>query len=341
MVRCLASSSKSGQRAALPRRSRHVPARGSNQRPSGRTRSTAPCGRPQRSHSPPARSKRTCLLSSDQWRGYRGRSSRQIGIYADQHTRPVGVQPLRAALAPVSPRARKESRSSGFLAVNLESSGPASFAEQFVQRNGALGGDRQRRLGQKAPWCMNRRYILSTFRVSGDCGRRRWVTRWRNDCRIAGAPAQRLEAPCHKSSTTAAATKSRWARDELAGIRSGVGTAGEPDGIVVRPGKAGMFSREQTCRGRSQSPVVWIAEEMETEPSKPVEKTSSGEVTSHRAVTKVNALWPRKVVFPRAEPTTIGRRQNEQPEDSPIRLFTLAGWKRQHGDKDMLSNWGA
>jgi hypothetical protein len=51
---------------------------------------------------------------------------------------------------------------------------------------------------------------------------------------------------------------------------------------------------EQTCRGRSQSPVVWIAEEMETEPSKPIDKTSSREVTSHRAVTTVNALWPRK-----------------------------------------------
>ena len=35
---------------------------------------------------------------------------------------------------------------------------------------------------------------------------------------------------------------------------------------VVCPVKAGMFSREQTCPGRSQSPVVWIAEEMETEP---------------------------------------------------------------------------
>src|SRR4051794_41957076 len=34
---------------------------------------------------------------------------------------------------------------------------------------------------------------------------------------------------------------------------------------VVCPGKAGMFSRRQTCRGKSQSPVVWIAEVMETE----------------------------------------------------------------------------
>jgi hypothetical protein len=62
----------------------------------------------------------------------------------------------------------------------------------------------------------------------------------------------------------------------------------------VCPGKASMFSRGQPCRGRSQSPVVRIAEEMETEPSKPIDKISLGEITSHRAVTKVNALWPRK-----------------------------------------------
>src|SRR5271166_2170325 len=78
----------------------------------------------------------------------------------------------------------------------------------------------------------------------------------------------------------------------------------------VCPEKAGVFSRSQSCRGRSQSPVVWIAEERETEPSKPIDKASLGEVTSHRAVTRVNALWPRKCVSPRAEPPTQGRRQN-------------------------------
>src|SRR4051794_30307853 len=62
----------------------------------------------------------------------------------------------------------------------------------------------------------------------------------------------------------------------------------------VCPGKASMFSRRQSCRGKSQSPVVWIAEEMETEPSKPIDKISQGEITSHRAVSKENALWPRK-----------------------------------------------
>src|SRR6266478_1825149 len=41
-------------------------------------------------------------------------------------------------------------------------------------------------------------------------------------------------------------------------------------------------------------PVVWIAEVMETETLKPIDKVSPGEATSHRAVTKVNVLWPRK-----------------------------------------------
>jgi len=73
--------------------------------------------------------------------------------------------------------------------------------------------------------------------------------------------------------------------------RAGCGKSACP---VVCPVKAGMFSRRQTCRGRSQSPVVWIAEVMETETLKPIDKVSPGEATSHRAVTTVNALWPRK-----------------------------------------------
>src|SRR6266481_7344909 len=73
--------------------------------------------------------------------------------------------------------------------------------------------------------------------------------------------------------------------------RPGCGSAARP---VVCPAKAGMFSRRQTCRGRSQSPVVWIAEVMETETLKPIDEVSPGEATRHRDVTKVNALWPRK-----------------------------------------------
>src|SRR6516164_1289521 len=73
--------------------------------------------------------------------------------------------------------------------------------------------------------------------------------------------------------------------------RAGCGKSACP---VVCPSKAGMFSRRQTCRGRSQSPVVWIAEVMETETLKPIDKVSPGEATSHRAVIKVNAMWPRE-----------------------------------------------
>jgi hypothetical protein len=73
--------------------------------------------------------------------------------------------------------------------------------------------------------------------------------------------------------------------------KAGCGKSARP---VVCPAKAGMFSRGQTCRGKSQSPVVWIAEMMETETLKPIDKASLREATSHRAVTKVNALWPRK-----------------------------------------------
>jgi hypothetical protein len=74
-------------------------------------------------------------------------------------------------------------------------------------------------------------------------------------------------------------------------VKAGCGKSARPD---VRPAKAGMFSRRQTCRGKSQGPVVWIAEVMETETLKPIDTVSPGEATSHRAVTKVNALWPRK-----------------------------------------------
>ncbi len=79
--------SRSGHLATLPRRSRQVASRGSNQRPSGRHRSSIPCGRRQRSHSPPARSNRTRRLSSGQFWGYSGRSSGRIGMGRELSTR--------------------------------------------------------------------------------------------------------------------------------------------------------------------------------------------------------------------------------------------------------------
>src|SRR5260370_42168476 len=100
-----------------------------------------------------------------------------------------------------------------------------------------------------------------------------------------------------------------------------------------------MFSRRQTCRGRSQSPVVWIAEVMETETLKPIDKVSPGEATSHRAVTKVNPLWPRKRVGPTAERATQGRRQHGVRKSDRCGITTSAERRRQHGGKGTLSHW--
>ena len=58
---------------------------------------------------------------------------------------------------------------------------------------------------------------------------------------------------------------------------------------VVCPVKAGVFSRRQTCRGRVRRPVAWMAGWRETKTLKPIDKVSLGEITSHRAVMKVNA----------------------------------------------------
>ena len=64
---------------------------------------------------------------------------------------------------------------------------------------------------------------------------------------------------------------------------------------VVCPAKAGMFSRDQTCRGKSQSPVVWIAEVMETETLKPIDKISLGEIYESPGRNKSERIVASKV----------------------------------------------
>src|SRR5271157_1595336 len=64
---------------------------------------------------------------------------------------------------------------------------------------------------------------------------------------------------------------------------------------VVCPAKAGMFCRGQTCRGKSQSPVVWIAEVMETETLKPIDKVSLGEIYESPGRNKSERIVASKV----------------------------------------------
>jgi hypothetical protein len=96
---------------------------------------------------------------------------------------------------------------------------------------------------------------------------------------------------------------------------------------------------DKPAGAKVRRPVVWIAGRRETKALKPIDKVSLGEATSHRAVTTVNAMWPRKRVDPKAEPASVGRRQHGVPKSDRCGTLTSAGWKRQHGDKDTPSNW--
>ena len=98
--------------------------------------------------------------------------------------------------------------------------------------------------------------------------------------------------------------------------------AGKLASTVVCPVKAGMFSRGQTCRGRSQSPVVWIAEEMETEPSKPIDKTSRGGGTSHRAEDSETDSGVYR------QPTDANELCGRGATDCKARVFLRPLWRR-------------
>ena len=67
-----------------------------------------------------------------------------------------------------------------------------------------------------------------------------------------------------------------------------------------------MFSRSQSCRGRSQSLVVWIAEERETELSKPIDKTSLGEVTKSPGRNKSERIVASKMRIPEGRAFNVG-----------------------------------
>jgi len=77
--------------------------------------------------------------------------------------------------------------------------------------------------------------------------------------------------------------------------RAGCGRSACP---VVCPAKAGMFSRRQTCRGKSQSPVVWIAEVMETETLKPIDEVFLGKAYESPGRNKSERIVASKMSIP-------------------------------------------
>src|SRR4029077_1832535 len=82
---------------------------------------------------------------------------------------------------------------------------------------------------------------------------------------------------------------------------------------------------DKPAGARVRSPVVWIAGWRETKTLKPIDKVFLGEITSHRAVTTVNANVASKMS------ETEGRARNRRgkatwgAEISPMRHLCLGG----------------
>jgi hypothetical protein len=66
-----------------------------------------------------------------------------------------------------------------------------------------------------------------------------------------------------------------------------------------------MFSRGQTCRGKSQNLVVWIAEVMETETLKPIDKVSLGEINESPGRNKSERIVASKTTIPESRASII------------------------------------
>ena len=109
---------------------------------------------------------------------------------------------------------------------------------------------------------------------------------------------------------------------------------------VVSHGEDGNPSGNRKSRNGNPSPTAERARSLsQFKTLKPIDKIFLGKITSHRAVTKVNANVASKGLDLRAEPSPGGRRQHGVPKSDRRGILTSAGWKRQHGDKDTPSGW--
>src|SRR6516164_381328 len=84
------------------------------------------------------------------------------------------------------------------------------------------------------------------------------------------------------------------------------------EAVVVRPAKAGASSGRQSHRGKSRSPVAWVAGSREIEILKPTDKCHRRMAASHSVVAQANERWPRNYVALEAELSMTRRRQHDR-----------------------------
>jgi hypothetical protein len=101
-----------------------------------------------------------------------------------------------------------------------------------------------------------------------------------------------------------------------------------------------MFSRRQTCRGKSQAPRSLDSRVAGNQDSEAYRQglrwgdyESPGRNDSERA-SGLESEWIRGPSLQLKGEGSMG-----MPKSDRRGTFTSAGWKRQHGDKDMPSNW--
>jgi len=83
----------------------------------------------------------------------------------------------------------------------------------------------------------------------------------------------------------------------------------------VCPAKAGTLSGRQSHRGKSRSPVAWVAGWRETETLKPTDKAIERMVASHQAVAMANVKQPRNQ-YPEVELMGLERRQQNSAKQT-------------------------
>ena len=75
-----------------------------------------------------------------------------------------------------------------------------------------------------------------------------------------------------------------------------------------------MFSGRQSHRGKSQSPVAWVAFVEETKRLKPTDKAALGAVSESPGRNESEPIGGLDTIYPKAEPFGSGRRQHDVPQ---------------------------